>query len=74
MPHCCYRYLSRWEVYPTAHPPGYTPDTFRLVACYEDAPTAAAAERKVIDRYPDYAGIPFLTTCIIPAKFQKGAS
>ena len=74
MASCCYRHLSRWLVEPLAHPPGCTPDTFRLIACYEDAKTAGAAEQKVVDHYPQYAGIPFRTTCIIPAKHQKASS
>lgn len=71
---CCYRYLSRWRVEPLAHPPGCTPDTFQIIWCSEDARTAAAAEQKVIDHYPQYAGIPFRTTCIIPAKHQRTSS
>lgn len=69
MGHCCYRYLSRWEVRPSSHPvAGHT-----FIACYEDAKTAAAAEDKVRDLYPQYAGIPLLTTCIIPAKHRKAS-
>ena len=64
---CCYRYLSRWEVRPSAHPVA----GHQFTACFEDARTAAAAEQKVIDHSPQYAGIPFRTTCIIPAKHQR---
>lgn len=74
MAHCAYRYLSRWLVEPLAHPACCTPETFQIIACSEDAKTAAAAEQKVIEHYPQYAGIPFKTTCIIPAKFQKASS
>lgn len=70
MASCCYRYLSRWRVEPLSHPVA----GHRFISCSEDARTAAAAEQKVIDHYPQYAGIPFRTTCIIPAKHQRTSS
>jgi hypothetical protein len=66
---CSYRYISRWSVKPLEHPACGC----RVIECFEDAKTAAVAERIVTDRYPQYAGLSFQIECLIPAKFQQKA-
>ncbi len=70
---CNYRYISRWSVKPLEHPACCPVDGFRVIECAEDAKTATSAEKMVTDRYPQYAGLAFLTECLIPAKFQTKA-
>lgn len=66
---CTYRYISRWSVTPLGHP-AKSQGGFQVIESYEDAKTAAAAIAKLVDRYPQYEGMPFAVRCLIPAKNQ----
>jgi hypothetical protein len=66
---CSYRHISRWHVKPIAQPI-VCRSMPQVVVRIVDASTAAAAIDKVIDRYPQYAGMPFAVRCLIPAKSQ----